>query len=182
MGTRADFYDGRGRDAEWLGSIAWDGYPDGLTPLLPRKEPSWHGGPERHVSGSWAPGGSLLEASTVQEFHERLEHLFNYRDDVTRPADGWPWPWDDSDTTDYAYAFEGGKVWISCFGSAWHDESFEVWDEENEKEIEPPGPVAVFPDMSGQKHSAPAGSKRSGVMVISAPSTEPEIGAPHGRE
>lgn len=26
MGTRADFYIGRGPDAEWLGSVAWDGY------------------------------------------------------------------------------------------------------------------------------------------------------------
>ena len=28
MGTRADFYVGRGENAEWLGSIAWDGYPE----------------------------------------------------------------------------------------------------------------------------------------------------------
>lgn len=33
MGTRADFYVGRGVDAQWLGSIAYDGYPDG-TPEL----------------------------------------------------------------------------------------------------------------------------------------------------
>jgi len=26
MGTRADFYVGMGKDAEWLGSVAWDGY------------------------------------------------------------------------------------------------------------------------------------------------------------
>ena len=30
MGTRADFYIGRGAEAEWLGSIAWDGYPGGI--------------------------------------------------------------------------------------------------------------------------------------------------------
>jgi hypothetical protein len=29
MGTRADFYVGRGKDAEWLGSVAFDGYPSG---------------------------------------------------------------------------------------------------------------------------------------------------------
>jgi hypothetical protein len=34
MGTRADFYIGCGRDSEWIGSIAWDGYPDGLSDLL----------------------------------------------------------------------------------------------------------------------------------------------------
>ena len=30
MGTRADFYVGKGKDSEWLGSIAWDWYPDGI--------------------------------------------------------------------------------------------------------------------------------------------------------
>jgi hypothetical protein len=34
MGTRADFYVGRGESAEWLGSIAWDGYPDGIDPEM----------------------------------------------------------------------------------------------------------------------------------------------------
>ncbi len=29
MGTRADFYTGRGQTAQWLGSIAWGGYPVG---------------------------------------------------------------------------------------------------------------------------------------------------------
>jgi len=28
MGTRADFYVGRGETAEWVGSVAWDGYPN----------------------------------------------------------------------------------------------------------------------------------------------------------
>jgi hypothetical protein len=28
MGTRADFYVGRGASAEWIGSMARDGYPD----------------------------------------------------------------------------------------------------------------------------------------------------------
>ena len=26
MGSRADFYIGEGTEAEWLGSVAWDGY------------------------------------------------------------------------------------------------------------------------------------------------------------
>lgn len=30
MSTRADFYVGRGAEAEWIGSISWDGYPDGV--------------------------------------------------------------------------------------------------------------------------------------------------------
>lgn len=30
MGTRADFYVGKGPNAEWLGSTAMDGYPEGI--------------------------------------------------------------------------------------------------------------------------------------------------------
>ncbi len=38
MGTRADFYIGRGEKAEWLGSVAWDGYPTGILPELLKSE------------------------------------------------------------------------------------------------------------------------------------------------
>ena len=31
MDERADFYVGRGEDAEWLGSITWNGYPKALA-------------------------------------------------------------------------------------------------------------------------------------------------------
>ncbi len=30
MGTRADFYIGRGPTAEWIGSLPLDGYPEGI--------------------------------------------------------------------------------------------------------------------------------------------------------
>src|ERR1019366_740841 len=36
MGTRADFYIGRGASAEWLGSIAWDGHPDSVAAAVLR--------------------------------------------------------------------------------------------------------------------------------------------------
>src|SRR5690606_19926111 len=96
MGTRADFYVGRGSDAEWLGSIAWDGYPDGIDDMV-------------------------KQATSDAAFRVAVEQFFAGRKDVTRPADGWPWPWDDSCTTDYAYAFDGENVWGSCFGGAWFD-------------------------------------------------------------
>jgi hypothetical protein len=88
MGTRADFYIGRGADAEWIGSTAWDGYPDGFE--------------------------KLFEIKTVEAFRSYFTSM--RRDDKTTPEMGWPWPWDDSRTTDYAYAFDAGEVWISCFG------------------------------------------------------------------
>lgn len=96
MGTRADFYVGRGVEAEWLGSIAWDGYPDGVTT-------------------------SILTAETEDEYRLEVAKFSQTRDDWTTPANGWPWPWDDSNTTDYAYAFDGDHVWASGFGCDWFD-------------------------------------------------------------
>jgi hypothetical protein len=91
MGTRADFYIGRGLKAEWLGSIAWDGSPDCLTK-------------------------GMLKAKDRRAFRKALKEFFAGRDDVTLPEQGWPWPWEDSCTSDHAYAYDGGKVWVSSFG------------------------------------------------------------------
>lgn len=49
MGTRADFYVGRGEQAEWLGSIAWDGNPGAIfdgdfTPAKCATVEQWRGG------------------------------------------------------------------------------------------------------------------------------------------
>lgn len=92
MGTRADFYIGRGQQAEWLGSVAWDGY-------------QWH-----------EEDGPLMQAKTPDEFRETVASIAKQRDDFTSPADGWPWPWDDSRTTDYAYVLHDGKVTAYIFG------------------------------------------------------------------
>jgi len=104
MGTRADFYIGRGSDAEWLGSIAWDAYPSGLP-------------------------NELLSSNSEEGFRARVAELSS-RDDWTSPSDGWPWPWDDSHTTDYAYAFDGGTVWAASFGHGWFPASGDEPDEE----------------------------------------------------
>jgi hypothetical protein len=133
MGTRADFYIGRGAHAEWLGSIAYDGYPDG-------------------------PPQAVLSATTEPDFRERARAVITEGDDGTLPEQGWPWPWDTSSTTDYAYAFDDGKVWLSCFGCAWvlsEDELETVADK-----------AAVFPDMKDRKSAAEPGTMRSGVMAF----------------
>lgn len=87
MGTRADFYVGTGDKAEWLGSIAWDGY-------------------------EWAEDEScdLAKAETEQGFREAVAQILSGREDATTPDMGWPWPWNDSGTTDYAYFFVDGKT------------------------------------------------------------------------
>lgn len=107
MGTRADFYVGRGEQAEWLGSIAWDGHPE--------SQPS-----------------RLLYATTERQFRAEVEIYLSERDDATNPEQGWPWPWDDSHTTDYSHAFEDNKVWATCFGYFWFDPLGEYPDRDDE--------------------------------------------------
>lgn len=94
MGTRADFYVGRGEQAEWLGSIAWDGFPD----CIPT---------------------TILHSGTEAEYKANVKLFLSEREDAT--IDAWPWPWSNSQTTDYSYAFDSGKVWASSFGHQWFD-------------------------------------------------------------
>jgi len=93
MGARADFYVGRGKDAEWLGSITWDGYPDG------NPKP-------------------ILAVTNERDYRNIVKEIIASEDGTT-PEMGWPWPWKDSLTTDYSYAFDEGIVWGTCFGYGW---------------------------------------------------------------
>ena len=147
MGTRADFYVGRGERAEWIGSMAFDGYPEGIP-------------------------ATVLQSITEASFRVTVAEMLAARDDASAPETGWPWPWETSATTDFAYAFEGRTVYVSCFGRGWRsieevqavrgtDEAEDLWE----------GPkTAVFPRMGdGTGGSAPAGSKRSGLLVLTIP-------------
>jgi hypothetical protein len=96
MGTRADFYVGRGTDAEWIGSIAWDG-----------------GDIDNQIRQCQSP----------ESFRHAVESFLKERDDATWPKDGWPWPWETSSTTDYAHAFDGDRTFSCCFGGTWWDAS-----------------------------------------------------------
>jgi hypothetical protein len=84
---------GRGPDAEWLGSIGWDGYPDGID-------------------------RGVLESTSEAMFRAGVAAFLD-REDGTKPEQGWPWPWNDSNTTDYVYAFTDGKVW--AWSTDWFD-------------------------------------------------------------
>lgn len=136
MGTRADFYVGRGKTAEWLGSIAWDGYPERRT------EPAW-------------------SADSEERFRAGVSEVLTQEEDGTRPDQGWPWPWDDSNTTDYAYAWDGGKVWASCFGGPWFDPTDPAQRDAEDAE----GPKPEFPDMSARRVTVESGP-RSGLLVV----------------
>lgn len=144
MGTRADFYVGRGKHAEWLGSIAWDGYPDGVPAELIKSGPL-----------------------TVQDYRNAVYDLLKADPSASVPDHGWPWPWADSGTTDYAYAFDCGKLWASAFGRPWFtpDPEQENWGEPSGDEYdEYDGPKMEFPDMS--KFRNVTFGRRSGLIVL----------------
>jgi hypothetical protein len=145
MTTRADFYVGRGKEAEWIGSIAWDGYPGGISLTSPHS--------------NFPQGKHLFDATNEREFRERVSQFFENRDDVTLPDLGWPWPWDDSQTTDFAYAFDEGKVWASCFGTEWF-----LPTPDGEMPEKPGTKAAIFPNMKHRKNVTLG--KRSGVIGI----------------
>lgn len=145
MGTRADFYVGRGVNAQWLGSVAMDGYPDGPYALM------------------------VSVATTAEEFSALVESALEASGRGTRPADGWPWPWKTSATTDYAYAFDDGAVWVSNFGGAWiqwvdGDRAGEVTGAAAAESYEQHGKTAVFPDMTGVQRVT--FGPRSGLIVL----------------
>lgn len=163
MGTRADFYVGRGKDAEWLASIAWDGYPEGVPK-------------------------SLLKAKDKATYLDELAKFLADREDVTLPDQGWPWPWEDSNTTDFSYAFDNDKVYFSCFGHGWltrkklkkFEKKRKAWEAYAEAHGEDEaavvlGPYADDPWPEDVKNDYPnmkdkqnvAMDKRSGLMFIS---------------
>lgn len=159
MGTRADFYVGRGQDAEYLGSVSWDGYPDGFD------TPFYH-------------------AVSETQYRAAVVSISEERDDWTDASEGWPWPWNTSRTSDYAYAFDEGKVY-----AAWNDYWWELTDsgacdpfnqlEENydydspeyheaKAELEKTLQRVDYPDMKDRAMSPEEQLNRSGLIVITS--------------
>ena len=141
MGTRADFYVGRGAKAEWIGSIAWDGYPDG------------------HPS-------RVIELKDEDAFRDEVNSILE-DENGRKPEGGWPWPWDNSNTTDYSYAFEDGVVYATCFGHGWWVATEGDPSEEEGWEETPKLPDSEWPNMKDRANVTPAGSEMSGVIVVS---------------
>lgn len=142
MGTRSDYYIGRGPHAEWLGSLANDGYPEG-----------------KHAD-------AVKDAKTPEDFRERLTAHFKEEDrQATLPAMGWPWPWEDSRLTDYSYAFDAGEVWYSCFGHRWRKLS--EFKEDDDGEEADDLPKEIFPNMKDRQNVTLG--PRSGLIVFTSP-------------
>lgn len=143
MGTRADFYVGRGADAQWLGSIAWDGHPDGIDE-------------------------AILAASDEAGFRAAVAAFLVTREDATRPEQGWPWPWDSSHTTDFAYALDAGRVLASSFGHPWQPAG--DYDSDRDDGAGEMAPDA-FPNMSARRVLALG--KRSGLIYLAPEPSPP---------
>lgn len=152
MGTRADFYIGKGISAEWIGSIAYDGGRDCLTQ-------------------------EMIFARDDKEFREATNAFLASRDDATLPRQGWPWPWDNSGTSDCSYWHfagrlwdvqdkygDGGPVYVPC------DEPEPDWGADGQSEEEQnkgwlrEREAVVFPDMKSIKKVT--FGPRSGIMIF----------------
>ena len=140
MGTRADFYVGRGKDARWLGSHAYDGHPESVL------------------------AGPIGDSRSPEDFERAVAAHLAVLDDATVPEQGWPWPWKDSHTTDYAYAFDG-EVFCCRFGREWMTVA-EALDQDREGVI---GDLkdTTFPDMTDRQKVTYG--PRSGVLVFGIP-------------
>ena len=94
MGTRADFYIGNGDNAKWLGSIGWDGYPEGI-PI------------------------DIKECTNADQFEKTVCEFIKMNNGILAET-GWPWPWTSGEMTDYSYFFIKNTVYVSKYGSkAW---------------------------------------------------------------
>ena len=111
----------------------------------------------------------LFAAKSDEEFREAVTSAVRWRDDFTKPEDGWPWAWKDSNTTDYAYAIDDGTVYASCFGRPWF-----VVDPEADNYGEPEKFAGKegqeFPDMSERMNVRY--DQGSGLIVMHYPAPE----------
>ena len=143
MGTRADFYLGKGAVAKWLGSVAWDGY--------------WEGIPEE-----------IMKSSEDEHFEAAVKTFLQSRTDGTLPEMGWPWPWEDSGTSDCSYWFFDGKVWQDVDGRyvPAHEDPYkidDVWDD-----VKRNYECIDYPNMSDIQ-KVDFGGPRSGVTIFFVP-------------
>lgn len=142
MGTRADFYIKQEQEPKmlWLGSIAWDGYPEGI---------------DKDV---------LLATSPDEYVNEVRRFLAAHKG--TLPDRGWPWPWDNSKTTDYSYVFVDNKVMGSSWGNSFFDPL--VKQEDNDDETQEQGESIDWPDMTDVKNVR-WDMEGSGLIILSTP-------------
>lgn len=136
MGTRADFYIGMDENAEWLGSVGYDGYPAGIDP-------------------------KVFKAKTKRQYINAVKRFLTESGSGTLPEQGWPWPWNDSGTSDYAYAWDEKKkkVMVSSGSKYITIPAFKKLQNESRKSA-----PQVFPNMKERQNVAIG--PRSGMFLI----------------
>lgn len=144
MGTRADFYIGRGEDAEWLGSVGWVAHPAGF---------------------SHRP--ALFAAKSEQEFRLEVAAELATRNDSTVPEQGWPWPWANSSNTCYVYVFDDGRVLSTNASQKYYEDPVRFWFDPAGNEMVAVEPLTQeWPDMTHiQKVTL---GRRSGIVIVGA--------------
>ena len=144
MGTRADFYIGRGENAEWIGSVGHDGHPD-------------------HDFGTGRELKKLAKGCTKREYERAVKKWLGGSESGVFPADGWPWPWKNSLITDYTYAYERGQIYVLIrFTKGEH------WVRLSEVQKSEPDDV-TFPDMTAKRNMNSPGAVRSSPMLVGQP-------------
>jgi len=93
MGTAADFYVGKGKDAEWVGSISSDGQ---FNSILRR-----------------SVGKQIMQCLSPQAFKHAVRDFIIDQGGWIPPEHKWPWKWKNSGTTGPSYWFFDGKVWTA---------------------------------------------------------------------
>jgi hypothetical protein len=146
MGTRADFYIGIDKDAEWLGSIAFDG-GEVIDDIKKGFEPD------------------ILDE---EEWRQAIKAFLDTRDDATYPEMGWPWPWDNSSITDVAYGWHDDAIYMS-WGETWlkyeeYIKKIQTAEHEEVEEYEKSGIPTDWPDMSSRKNVR--WDKGSGLIIL----------------
>jgi len=105
MNIDADFYIGKGKEAEWLGSVSSNG--------------------DINTIARSSFGQQFLECHTPELFkHFVSNYLHQYRNSVLA-SQCWPWLWGDSGTTDRSYWFFDDKIWCAVpilFNGKWKSE------------------------------------------------------------
>lgn len=116
MGTRAAFWMGDPANLEqrqWLGCVAWDGYPSSFEDFAAYNEAG---------------------------FKMAVMRLATERRDFAAPDKGWPFPWsDDVFLTDCTYAFFDGKVQYCYFHQSFMPLAQWIELDNSEEEREDPG-------------------------------------------
>jgi hypothetical protein len=138
MGTRADLYVGIGLGAEWIGSVAYDG--DDVC-------------------------DDFEKVSVEADYRKEVAALASSRDDFTDPSQGWPWPWPTSHTTDYAYTFHEGEIWVTR-GGRWFTLKKLRNNEVDEEVFFDKTTQVELPDMSGRANVVMPGQARSGMIAV----------------